>query len=194
MKGFTLVELLVVIAISVLIATVTIVYGGTGRAEVALSVQSTEISGVILQAKQLAIATYGAGSTPVCGYGVDFNQPAQTYSLFIYSPANYIKTNNGLCPSLATIESSTWQWNTQDTVEYSAETWDVPVGPGVVMTTSSVAADAVLFYPPNPTTLLVQQGQNFLFETSSTAYVPLQTAAGNETSSISIEPSGQVSF
>ena len=63
-SGFTLIEMLIVVAISAMLAAIAIGYSGVERDQTALSVEVTEISQFILQARSLAIATYGnaAGS------------------------------------------------------------------------------------------------------------------------------------
>lgn len=194
-SGFTLIELLVVIAISIFITTIAVFYSGESRNEIGLSVESAKISGLILQAKQLAIATYGQSGTLVCGYGMYFDIPNQQYSLFIYSPQSV--RASGKCPPFSTIESSTWTWSPDDLAEYSASVWKIPLSPGVVMasdTTQYLSAVAVLFYPPDPETAMVQTVDGQHFEGTSTSYVDLSTVDGNNTSRISISPAGQVSF
>ncbi len=200
-RGFTIVELLVVIAIITFIVTIVIVYSGTSRNQITLSVQSAKIAGVILQAKQLAVATYSApSSTPACGYGVYFDIAANKYSLFVYSPQSAQKT--GVCPTLATVEnSSTFLLN--DIVPYSNGTWQIPVAQGVTMindTTNCLSASVIMFYPPQPATLMVQTVDMLsplrrnAFETTSTSYVNLETVDGTATENIEIGPTGQVSF
>lgn len=196
-RGFTLLELLVVIGISAMIVAIVLVYSSQSRNQVGLSVESTKIGGLILQAKQLAVATYNGGSVPACGYGVyfDLTSVPQTYSLFIYSPQSAQKT--GECPSLATVENSS-TFSTNDIVQYSPSTWNVGLTSGVQLindTTDCLSADVVLFYPPDPTTLMVQStdvGQTF--ETTSTSYVDLETIDGKATENIAISPAGQVSY
>ena len=186
-----MVELLVVISIMVFIVSITIVYSGQGRNQVALTVESAKVAGLIMQAKQLAIATYGVGATLSCGYGMYFDEKNQDYSLFIYSPKGAT-----VCPGITTIESSTWKWSTDDMVEYSAEAWDVPLARGLVLATSSANPDAevVLFYPPNPVTLMVRASDGVHFETAAPSFVNIQTVDGLASSSISISPAGQVNF
>ena len=192
-SGFTIVELLVIIAVMVIIATVTLVYNGSGRNEVNLSVQSAKIAGLLLQAKQLAIASYDTGSSLVCGYGVYFDIPNQAYSLFAYSPQGAAE-----CPDLSTLESSsTWLWHAGDAAKYSAEVWQVPIPAGLTMTTGTVAnpsVETVIFYPPNPATVMVSADNGKNFESTSTLYVDLQTVDGQAKASISISPAGQVNF
>ncbi|HVM76659.1 MAG TPA: type II secretion system protein [Candidatus Paceibacterota bacterium] len=191
-RGFTIVELLVTIGVIVFIATVTLVYNRAGEKQVALSVESAKVAGLILQAKQLAIAAYSLDAGLTCGYGVYFDQVKQQYSLFAYSPKG-----SATCPSLATIEtSSTWQWSTNDMLEYSGLSWQIPVTTGLVLATGTIsmpALDTVLFYPPNPTTVMVQDG-SVHFETTSTLYVHLTTDDKAASSTISVNPAGQVNF
>ncbi len=189
-------EILVVIAISVVLATVAIVYGEQGNNQISLSVEAAKVSQLTLQAKQLAIATYNSNpSTPACGYGMYFNMPSSTYSLFIYSPTNLIK--NGFCPSLATAVSSTFD-PVNDMSQYSQQSWQVPLAQGVMMVSSTdpngnISAIAVIFFPPNPQTLITNINDNGVYS-DKTAYVDLSTTDGSASRTIMITPGGQVSF
>ena len=80
-NGFTLIEVLIVIAISAMLAGIAIGYSGVGRNQTALSVEETKISQFILQARTLAIATYG---NTMASAAMEFclTPPTQTYSSF----------------------------------------------------------------------------------------------------------------
>ena len=79
--------------------------------------------------------------------------------------------------------------------EYSPSTWQVHFAQGVVLqqdASNCTSADVILFYPPRPTTLMVQDGQHF--ENTTSSYVDLVTADGSASENIQITPAGQVSF
>lgn len=192
-------EILVVIAISVVLSTIAIVYSNQGRNQVALSVDAAKVSQLILQAKQLAIATYNSNpGTPACGYGMYFNIPSSTYSLFIYSPPS--ARSGGFCPSLASATASTFD-PANDVFEYSQQSWQVPVAEGLVLqdqtagsgNPGSPSAVAVIFFPPNPQTLITNVDDDGAFSTT-TAYVDIATADGSVVRNITITSAGQVSF
>jgi prepilin-type N-terminal cleavage/methylation domain-containing protein len=187
--GFTLLEILIVIAIAAMIAAIAIIYSGAGRNQVSLSVESAKIADTILEAKHLAVATYSGGTNRVCAYGVYFNIPSSTYSLFAYNPGG----GSGPCPSVAQTSSSTFNPQT-DIQEYSPGTWQIHVAQGLVIqkdTNNCTSAVVVLFYPPNPTTLISQDGTTFVNQQS---YVDLASADGAATEVIAITPAGQVNF
>jgi prepilin-type N-terminal cleavage/methylation domain-containing protein len=94
-RAFTLIELMVVLGISAVLSALAITYSKIGQNEVALSVEESKVGQFILQAKQLAIATYTVPPSTAaasCGFGVTFNLAAtpQTYSVFVYDPAEDI--------------------------------------------------------------------------------------------------------
>lgn len=196
---------MVVIIIAALLSTLAIVYGGEGRSQVALSIEAAKVSELILQAKQLAIATYSVSSvegTPACGYGVYFNIPSSTYSLFVYSPQSAHYLSPPTCPSLASTTASTFNHSLPygDMAEYSQQSWQVHVSQGLVMqnrTSTGLgvpSAVAVIFFPPNPTTLITNVNSNGKFSTTSTAYVDIATEDHSASKNIMITPAGQVSF
>ncbi len=182
--GFTLVEMLIVIAISAMLATIVVGYSSVGRNEVALSVESVKVSQIILQAKSLALATYGS-ATHACGYGVSFNVAAQTYSIFGYHPSS-----SALCPPAGEITSL----SPSEMSSPSPATWNIHLENGVVMyATSTDSLSDVLFYPPDPATLISINGSSFS-GSAQAAHVYLKTAGNTATTTISVSPGGQVEF
>src|ERR1700691_1886515 len=126
--GFTVIELLVVLAISALMSTLAITYSSVSRNYVALSVQESKLAQVILQAKELSIATYanGNGAAAACGYGVMISTSTtpQTYSIFAYEPAG-----TPPCPTETTLWSN--GISSADEQPSTSATWQVPVAQGV---------------------------------------------------------------
>ncbi len=195
-SGFTLIEVLIVLAITAMLSSIAIIYGHVGQEQIGLSIEESKIGELILQAKELSIATYSQnGST--CAYGVSFNYPDQQYSLFAYNA----KMPGSFCPSLA----STTAPNTIDTdaiQEYAAGTWAVQITPGVelINPTSTPASDTVqyvMFYPPDPFTLISTDGQTLLSSYTDPTISPesniyLQTSDGSLSRTISVSPTGQV--
>jgi len=191
-KGFTLVELLVVIVVSALISAFTIQYGKIGQNQVALNVEAAKVSQLILQAKELAIATY-TSTAATCAFGVAFDYAAQTYSLFSYAPAGAPP-----CPALA----STTALTAASVQQYEPQSWKVRVTPGIVMQSAAAGNDVlrdVIFYPPQPATLLSRDGATLMNPSDPlnpplTSKVYLRTADGSATAVISVNPAGQVSL
>lgn len=204
--AFTLVEMLIVISITLLLSAAAVGYTKTGQNEVSLTIETSKIAELILQAKELAINTYGttaiAGSK-ACGYGVHFDVADQTYSLFAYSVAA-----DTACPSLDEVTAN----GLTDAYyqEYEPGSWDIAVAQGVVMQGSGYAADAlgdVLFYPPAPTVLIcrasgdssVESGGNIpnctqFMSPAQTSKVYLSTVDGVNSAAVSVTPEGEVTF
>jgi prepilin-type N-terminal cleavage/methylation domain-containing protein len=183
-KGFTIIELLIVIAVSAMLAAIAIVYTRSGQSRVALSVEAAKISGFMLRAKELAVATY-SGSGASCGYGVAFDITNQTYSIFSYNPAGAPP-----CPRASNIVSIA----PSDIASSTPGTWNVPMPPGVIMQSGSNcdSIQYVLFYPPAPTVFLVDNGlAGFAHQTS---YVYLSTTDGNASEVITVNQAGQVTL
>lgn len=187
LAGFTLIEVLIVIGISAMLAAIAIGYSGVGRNQTALSVEETKISQFILQARTLAIATYG-NNAGACGYGVSFDPAKQTYSLFAYAPSL------PSCPSASTVLAGGPTSIEGAEQKYTDGTWQVHLGTGVVLSASGASSlDLVLFYPPDPTTFLVQLNtpEVFTYETSD---INLVTSDGMSSKTIAVNSAGQVSF
>lgn len=190
MKGFTIIELLIVVAISIMLSAIAINYTGTLRNTTALSVETSKIAGFIFRAKDLTIATY-AGSSNICGYGTSVNAANNTYSLFAYKPSSAKYGSVPPCPSKAS--STAGGISAAEMVPYSSSTWNVPLANNVQLQTGGGTDNlvTVLFYPPAPATLLSHNGSTFA---TSTFKVYLATTDGKASTTISINPQGQVSF
>lgn len=184
-RAFTLIEMLIVIAISAMLSAIAIGYSSVGRNEVALSVEATKISQIILQAKSLSIATYG-DALGACAYGVSLNIASQTYSIFAYHPIGALS-----CPRVSAITGIA----TGDMKPYTEGTWNMPIANGVVLYsgTSTDSLSDVLFYPPDPTTLISRDGSTFL-DPAQTSKVYLEIVGGTATRAVSVSPAGQVEF
>ncbi len=191
--GFTLVEILIVVLISSMLMGLVIIYSGVGRDETALSVGSTAIAQSILRAKSLAISTYSrVNGQHVCAYGVSFNRVTSKYSIFGYSQPR--------CPSADVVASS--GISTDDMVPYSDQTWNVTLGQGLHFAatgTSGPTLDLVLFYPPDPTTLVSTGGcagvSPCIYSVSSASgSVSIVGATGGIPRQILVSAAGQVNF
>ena len=191
-KGFTIVEMLIVLAITALLSTLAIVYTHVGQNQISLSIEESKVAQLILQARELSIATYSTNAA-TCAYGVSFNYAAQTYSLFAYNSA----VNTGgrfICPSLA---STTAAIAAGSMAKYGGGSWQVHPANGVVLKdfgAGSSTIDDILFYPPDPFTLISTDGGSTFQSPTPTAYIYLGTADGATTRIITINPAGQVSL
>lgn len=204
-KGFTLIEILIVLAITALLSSLAIVYTHVGQNQISLSIEESKIAQLILEAKELSIATYSSNSA-TCAYGVAFNYTNSSYSLFAYNAAATSSEYAGrpICPSLAStsiaIASSAIQ-------QYESGSWQMYTAPGVVLDGSGGAASDtiqdILFYPPDPCTLISIDGQTFQSNCDNTfpyndppsaAYVYLRTVDGSMSRTITVNPAGQVSL
>jgi prepilin-type N-terminal cleavage/methylation domain-containing protein len=189
LTGFTLIEVIIVVAISAMLAAIAIGYSGIERDQTALSVEETKISQFILQARSLAIATYyGSAAGSVCGYGVSFDASNKTYSIFAYVP--YPAPSTAPCPVVSDVASGS---EVQDhEVRYTDETWKIHPQSGITFSVaSSNALSVILFYPPNPATLLFDFSGGSI---TNEASINLETADGKLSRTILVDSAGQVNF
>ncbi len=208
-KGFTLIEILIVLAITAVLSSLAIVYTHVGQNQISLSIEESKIAQLILEAKELSIATYGSNSA-TCAYGVAFHYDAvsaasSTYSLFAYNAAvtSTQYNNRPICPSLASTSAAIVQTAVQP---YQSESWQVHTAQGVALINgSSTASDTIqdiLFYPPDPCTLISTDGKTFQSNCNNIpydnppppAYVYLSTTDGSMARTITVNPAGQVSL
>jgi prepilin-type N-terminal cleavage/methylation domain-containing protein len=186
-SGFTLIEMLIVVAISAMLAAISISYSGVERDQAALSVEATEISQFILQARSLAIATYGSAVGSACGYGVAFDSSSGTYSIFAYVP------NSGYlvpCPVMSSVSVAPGMGAR---AKYTDETWKVYPRNGITFSMSSSSAlSLILFYPPDPATLLFDKSGNLM--AGGPASIDLVTPDGAASRTILVNSVGQMSF
>ena len=209
--GFTLVEMLVVIGITSLFAALAIGYSHVGQNENALTVETAKVAEMMLQARQLALATYGGstasgGSQNACAFGVLFDYTAETYSLFAYEPV----PAGTRCPSLASTTAVGFGKNDAYIQPYSPSSWQMPLSDGVAIVppgnfpavctnaegANGGAVSAILFYPPNPTMLVryYTTAPGSLGAPQSASVVCLATIDGKNAAPITVNPEGQVSF
>jgi prepilin-type N-terminal cleavage/methylation domain-containing protein len=194
-EGFTLIELMVVILITALLSALTIVYSHTGQNEVTLSIESSKISQLILQAKELSIATYSAGAN-TCAYGVHIDYTNQDYSLFAYDSATSSGGSGPIyCPTYASTTAD--GVILADMQPYgTGATYNIHISSGVVLVSSSAANDVltdVLFFPPSPFTLISRDDATFMNPAQSSK-IYLKTIEGNNNGTISVSPAGQVGY
>jgi prepilin-type N-terminal cleavage/methylation domain-containing protein len=200
-SGFTMVELLVVIAITMTISSIAIIYGAAGQNQLTLSVESSKIAQLILQARELSIATYSE-HRDTCGYGMHFDYSTSTGHQN-YSLVQYDLTGPGTCPSLAsTTLIGAIQNGTLAEQEYEPGSWQIPMPSGVRLVDEGMASDTIhdiFFYPPDPFMLVSLDGQTFLgYFTSPPApaesNIYLETGDGSASRVISLNTAGQVSL
>jgi len=200
-----LIEVLIVVAITAMLSGIAIVYSHVGQSQISLSIEESKIAQLILEAKELSIATYSTDQA-TCAYGVSFDFTDQTYSLFAYNSAANSPVPGGrpICPSIA---STSVAIVTRDMDEYAGGSWRVHVAQGVALKQGSGAASNtiqdVLFYPPDPCTLVSLDGKTFQSLCTSLSgydnppaesYVYLSTSDGSLSRTVTVNPAGQVSL
>ena len=170
-----------------------IAYSGASRDTVTLSVKTTEVAQTLLRAKALAVATYSAAGHPhACAYGVAFDPTANTFSV-----VSYVLSGGTTCPLADVVAApATGGANGGDVMSYSPSTWQTSIGPGVHL--AAGGASLVLFYPPNPATLLSDSscapgnaGCTYAFAQTPMT-VTLATSNGSVSNVITIGTAGQV--
>lgn len=169
-QGYTLIELLIVVGIAGLLSGMVLLYGGAGREQIALSVESIKIVQAISRAKTLAIATYTDPSSP-CGFGVQFDYPAKKYSIRSYrtSPS---------CESVSGITSS-------------AVLEEFNLGAGLTWQEGAEHIDDVIFIPPDPKVYMFSGG--VLLPAGASGKVYLLTSGG-AARTVTVSPAGQITF
>ncbi len=196
-KGFTLVEMLIVLAITALLSGLAIVYTHVGQNQIALSIEESKIAQLILQARELSVATYSTDNA-TCAYGVAFNYASSSYSLFEYNAAVSLPSYPGrpICPSLAsTTAAGAVDPSVMDI--YESGSWQVHTAQGVVLDNDGAASDTiqyVLFYPPDPFTAIDLSSNDTFQYPAPTAYVYLSTTDGSDSRTITVNSAGQVSL
>ena len=206
-SGFTLIEILIVLAITAMLSSLAIVYTHVGQNQISLSIEESKVAQLILEAKELSIATYSSNSA-TCAYGVKFDYAnsaaSSTYSLFAYNAAATSPLYGGrqICPSIASTSAAI---DTSAIQPYQSGSWQVNTAQGVKLNgyAASDTIQYVLFYPPDPCMLVGIEGQTFLQSICSsafpytdppTAYVYLSTTDGSMSRTITVNPVGQVSL
>lgn len=186
-KAFTLVEVLIVIVISALLSTIVIAYSSLSKNEVSVSIEEAKISQFLLQAKTLALATYAVSSS-TCGYGVSFDYSAETYSIFTYVPLNASS-----CPDVSNIKGIL----TSEMQKYTDSTWNVHLTKGVQFQENTDSASVVLFYPPDPATLISQDDSSLADKTfinkASNIYL-FPVGGSSYVNHISVNLAGQITM
>ena len=203
--------MLVVIGITSLFAALAIGYSHVGQNENALTVETAKVAEVMLQARQLALATYGGsaasgGTQNACAFGVLFDYTAGTYSLFAYEPV----APGTRCPSLANATAMGFGRNDAYIQPYAASSWQMPFSEGVGIVppgnfpgvctnaqgANGGAISAIMFYPPNPSMLVryYTTAPGSLGAPQSASVVCLQTIDGKNATTITVNPEGQINF
>ena len=168
-RGYTLIELLVVIAVTTMIASIVVIYGTSGRDQIAVSIETAKIADLISRAKARTLATYNDPNRP-CGFGVELDYAASKYSLRGYRTSPDCASPTGIASSNL-IE------------EYT-------LAPGVSFQDGSNKLEQVLFIPPDPLTLLVIGGSF----ASTTGNIYLSTRDGSVERTVSVNTAGQITF
>jgi prepilin-type N-terminal cleavage/methylation domain-containing protein len=168
--GYTLLELLVVLGITGLLSGMVILYGGEGRRQVALSVESVKIVQAISRAKALAVATYADLSSP-CGFGVHFDYPQKKYSVRSYRTSPDCENVSGIASS--------------ETLE------EFGLGSGLVWQEGAGKIDDVIFIPPDPKTYIFSGGALLVGGASGRVYL---VTDGGATRTVTVNQAGQITF
>lgn len=166
--GFTLLEIIVVVSLTMLLSTMVIVYSGTSRQQVALSVEAAKLAQVIARAKALTLSTYSTGATD-CGYGVRIDHANRRYQIESWTAPG---CNALLGPS-------------------TSSTGNFALSSGVTFGNGPNRLDEIMFVPPDPITVVVIGGS--LLQ-NATGKIYLQTRDGIATREVTVSTAGQITF
>lgn len=175
-RGFTLIEVVIVVGISVLLTSVVLTYSSSGRDQVYLGIQKAQVAQVISKAKSLTVSTYNQPDVP-CGYGVWFDYPNQKYEIFRYKISP--------CPSYGDLKNA----GIVHGPAYEAQSKYV-LPPNLEFKTSvSDQIDTIFFMPPDPKTLIWNNGGSEDF-----GGIYLETKSKSASAKIGVNSGGQVTF
>lgn len=172
-KGFTLVEIIIVVGITAILAGVILTYTSNSRNQVALFVEQAKLAQTVSRTKSLAITTY-TKTNPPCGYILQIDYDAQSYSVYPYTVA--AGTPCGV-KTMADIQKG-------DAVSTDKMPINVRLDPS-----GEEAIDTVLFLPPDPQTWIWKLG---FLATSTQGQIHLTTQGGAV--SIGVSRAGQITF
>jgi prepilin-type N-terminal cleavage/methylation domain-containing protein len=177
-RGFTLIEVVIVVGISVLLTSVVLTYSSSGRDQVYLGIQKAQVAQIISKAKSLTVSTYNQPNVP-CGYGVYFNysDPANPrYEIFRYKVSP--------CPSVSDLKNA----GIVHGPGYSPQSKYV-LPPNLRFGTGLHRMDTVFFMPPDPQTLIWENGAS-----EDQGIIYLETKSGSASAKVSVNSGGQVTF
>lgn len=176
-SGFTLIEILVVISITAVFSLMSLTYSKAGERQTALYVEAQKLAGLIFRAKSLSLTTYRDANPNRCGYGIEINYAAKTYSLFAYQEPSVPN-----CPSLTSAPPNFRTMISTYAIDSRL----------VLKNSASDSLSLVLFVPPNPKTLIsFDDGASV---SGGPAQVYLETSDSLAQRTIAINSYGQVDF
>ena len=175
-RGFTLIEILIVVAITSLLSAYLILYNGTNRQQVNLSVEQAKLSQVIFRAKSLAVATATGGGL-VCGYGVYLDYAKSSYAIFRYTQPS--------CNSISAIDPA-------DSAHYTQVDSATLASPLILAKIGNTNLGIVFFKPPNPNTILWDT--DGVIASSGTLTAHLQGSDSSLIATVNVSTAGEISF
>ena len=170
--GFTLIETLVVMGIMVLLSAMLISYNHSNTAEIALTTDQATVAGILNRAKALTLEKYmpvtSAGNV-ACAYGVHFvgggSPDYVLYGVFANSTADCAQTSLSWAGQANQLAVNGWM--------------KLDSGLGFDMPSS----DDIYFLPP------------YLEASSTNGFtVTIKASATGQTATVSVSPTGAVSF
>jgi type II secretory pathway pseudopilin PulG len=183
-SGFTLVEIIVVTSIVMLLSTVLIVYSNSSRQQIAAFVEAVKISQLILRSKSLAVSTYSQQGV-ACAYGLRVYYDTNRYELVTYDIAGITDCRRDdtdvtfINDHLEPLSGASYNINPD--LVFDREGGNLNDGDSL---------DYVLFFPPNPDTVLVSGG--FIVPDERSIFI--KTRDKKLTKRVTVNQAGQVSF
>ncbi|OGZ00564.1 MAG: hypothetical protein A2946_02330 [Candidatus Liptonbacteria bacterium RIFCSPLOWO2_01_FULL_53_13] len=165
--------MLVVIGVTGLLSGMVILYGGSGRRLVSLSVEAAKIAQVIQRAKAASVLVEYRPAEPVCGYGVHLAYAERRYTFF-----RYLASTLEDCNTISNIDAGYDEINS----------FSLPKG--IVFKDASDGISDILFIPPDPRTLLFRSTARV----NGNYKILLASEDGTLEHAVGINSGGQVSF
>lgn len=172
-KGFTLIEMLIITGVMAMVASSMVAYSSSGRAQINLATETSKLAQLIIRAKSLAIATYGADSS-ICGYGIEFDYANRLYRLVAYSFSPNCESANPIISNRSVMEKHS-----------------LVSGISISQSAAGPVTD-ILFAPPDPTVLSVDNSGGLNKNTGGAVQINRIDGLGSKT--VSVGSSGQITF
>jgi hypothetical protein len=185
-EGLTFVELAVTLGITIMMLSIFLGLNSGGRQYVSLLAEKAKIGQMVLRAKSLAVLTGREPSPPpfFCGYGIRFDYAAQSYEVF-----KYLVDDNDTCTAanLTGVSPADSGYQAVNALSFTVNS-DLNLVPGALAAVETIGT--ILFIPPDPVTMLWDDGGGRIFQGS----IVLETKRTGTQGKVDLNSGGQISY